>query len=490
MTASDTHFDLIIVGAGLSGICAAWHMRKARPHARIALFEARDDVGGTWDLFQYPGVRSDSDMPTLGFTFRPWIEEHAIASGDRIKRYIRNTAEDGDILRHIRFGHRLRSADWSSTAQRWSLRFRCRPDNAVANYSADFLMLCTGYYDYAAGYTPEFAGREAFQGEWVHPQQWPDTFSTKDKRIAVIGSGATAVTLVPSLAETAAHVTMVQRTPSYIAEMPARDAVSRWAHRWLGKRAAHWLTRWKNILYTMSVFQLSRRFPSFMRKQLVNKVRQRLGSAVDVDKHFNPPYDPWDQRLCLAPDGDFFDALSNGSASVATGNIASFGADHLSLDDGTRIDADVIVCATGLALRVAGGARISVDGERVQANERVTYKGAMLSGVPNFAMTMGYTNASWTLKCELISQWTVRLLNYMDKHQYGVVCPLYLDHGADRPFIDLRAGYIERAATILPRQSRARPWTVNQNYFLDLYAFKWSGINDRALQFTRRISTA
>ncbi len=481
--AEDDH-DTIIIGAGLSGICAAWHLTRARPDDKLAVLEARDNMGGTWDLFRYPGIRSDSDMPTLGFTFRPWLGEKAIADGPSIRKYIRDTADEAGITPRIRFGHKLRAADWDSQAERWVLSIDIAGESRVKTMRCRFLLLCSGYYSYEAGYTPDFPGIDQFSGQVIHPQQWPESLDIRGKRIAVIGSGATAVTLIPELAREAAQVTMIQRTPTYIAALPWRDAIANWLHRWFGARVAHWLVRWKNILYSMLIFQISRRRPAIIKKQILDHIEAEIGDRVDVKKHFQPPYNPWDQRLCLAPDGDFFEAIKSGKADIETDTIEGFTSDSVRLASGQSVGADIVVTATGLALEVAGGATISIDGERVEANQLITYKGAMLSGIPNLALTMGYTNASWTLKCELIAQWVVRLLGHMDKHGYTTVVPHYDEAYDVRPFIDLGSGYIARAAADLPRQTTRRPWTVNQNYFLDLKAFRWSRIDDGALRFS------
>lgn len=479
---TDRILDVVIVGAGLSGICAAWHLQAHRPRDEFVVLESRDAIGGTWDLFRYPGVRSDSDMPTLGYAFRPWLDRDSIAHGDRIRKYIEQTASEAAITEKIRFGHKLVRADWSNDSCTWSLTIESAAGRS--RLTTRFLFLCTGYYDYDAGFTPELPDIENFEGPVIHPQHWPQDLDWNDAKVAVVGSGATAITLIPALAERAANVTMIQRTPTYVAEMPARDALARWCHRRFGPRPAHWLTRWKNILYTMFVFQMSRRFPKFMRRRLIGEVHKAVGSHIDVDRHFAPPYNPWDQRLCLAPDGDFFAAIRAGKADVATGSIRTFGARHVELDDGTTVDADILVTATGLALKVAGGAELFVDGRRVRAARRTTYKGAMLSGVPNLALTMGYTNASWTLKCELIAEWVIRLRDYMDRNEFAVVRPRTPESTSRaRPFIDLNAGYIRRGDHLLPRQTDDKPWQVNQNYFLDLMAFRWSRINDPALEF-------
>ncbi len=475
--------DIVIVGAGLSGICAGWHLTRSRPSADIAILETREAVGGTWDLFRYPGIRSDSDMPTLGFAFRPWIREQSIADGPSIREYIRETAAEAGLDKLIRFGHRMTSANWDSAMRLW--RLTVTVNGVATEFRCRFLMMCTGYYRYSAGHLPEFEGFDDYEGRVIHPQQWPEYLDLQGQRVAVIGSGATAVTLVPELAQRGAHVTMVQRTPSYIAVMPARDAISRFMHKVLGARAAHFLTRWKNILYTMFTFNLSRWKPGFVRNNIMKHIRSEVGDQLDVDKHFRPPYDPWDQRLCLAPDGDFFEAIKAGQVEMVTDQIARFEADGVRMASGDKVVADTVITATGLSLLVAGGAKLHVDGEPISANSRVTYKGAMLSGLPNLALTMGYTNASWTLKCELIARWVVRLLAHMDRHGYDVVTPEYSGEGPYRPFIDLDSGYISRAADRLPKQTGTAPWTVNQNYFRDLRAFRYARIDDGALAFER-----
>ena len=490
LRATISEHDIVVVGAGLSGICAAWHLTRARPADDIAILEARDAMGGTWDLFRYPGIRSDSDMPTLGFQFRPWLGEKSIADGPSIREYIRETAEESGLADRIRFGHRMKSANWDSALRRWRLSVEVAGESTPREIRCRFLMMCTGYYRYSEGHTPEFEGVEDYEGRLVHPQRWPDDLELEGKRVAVIGSGATAVTLVPELARLGAHVTMVQRTPTYIAVMPGRDAISRLLHRTLGARVAHFLTRWKNILYTMFTFNLSRWKPHIVRHNILKHIREEVGDRLDVDKHFRPPYDPWDQRLCLAPDGDFFEAIKAGDVDIVTDRIDRFEADGVRMQSGEKVDADVVVTATGLSLLVAGGAKLHLDGEPVSANSRVTYKGAMLSGMPNLALTMGYTNASWTLKCELIARWVVRVLAHMDRRGCDVVTPVYEGEGPFRPFIDLDSGYIARAADRLPKQTGTPPWTVNQNYFLDMRAFRFSRIDDGALSFEREEAAA
>ncbi|MEM7763145.1 MAG: NAD(P)/FAD-dependent oxidoreductase [Pseudomonadota bacterium] len=482
MRAALSCHDVVIVGAGLSGIAMAWHHRRARPDDDLVIAEARSSVGGTWDLFRYPGIRSDSDMATLGFTFKPWLGRKAITDGESIRHYLEATTAEHGIAERIVFGRRLVSADFVTADNRWKLTFQLETGDKEIRFSR-FLMLCTGYYNYASGYLPAFPQIERFSGLVIQPQHWPQDLSLRDKRVVLIGSGATAVTLLPELAKEAAKVTMIQRTPTYIIEAPAIDRWSQRFIRWTGARAGHWLTRWKNILYTMGIFQLSRRWPTFVRRAIAKQTREQLGDTLDWRKHFTPPYNPWAQRLCVAPDGDFFEPLRTGKAEMCTGTIASFSPRHVHMASGERIDADIVVAATGLRILVAGGATLSVDGVELLPNALTTYKGAMLSGVPNLVMTLGYTNASWTLKSELICKWSVRLLNFMQRRGLQRVTPADKSAGEGQPLIDLESGYIRRAEAEMPRQTAERPWRVNQNYFLDLKAFRWSRIDDGHLQF-------
>ena len=470
--------DVIIVGAGLSGICAASLLSVQRPNDRIMVLEGRGAIGGTWDLFQYPGIRSDSDMHTLGYSFRPWLGEKAITDGASILDYIRDTAREQDVERLIRFDHRMMAADWDGVAQCWRLRVMT-PAGEIT-LTCRFLLGCTGYYDYSAGYLPDFAGQQNCTGPMIHPQHWPDELDWSGKQVAVIGSGATAITLVPELARAAAHVTMIQRTPSYVAEMPARDRFSVALGRIAPQRFAYAVTRWKNILTGMATYKATQVWPEFIGKVLARKAAKRSG--VDA---FHAPYGPWDQRLCLAPDGDLFDTLKAGEATVRTGQIAQFEADGIRMDDGDLIPADVIVIATGLRLRLGGGAALSVDGQPLRFPDCVAYKGAMLSGVPNFAQMFGYTNASWTLKCELIARWVIRLLDRMDEMDVAVATPVPPEDLTLEPAIPLSSGYIARATGALPMQGTRAPWRVHQNYLKDVYEFRLAPVEDGALVFAK-----
>lgn len=479
-----THHDVIIIGAGLSGICAGHYVQTECPDKSFAILEGREALGGTWDLFRYPGIRSDSDMHTLGFSFRPWPNPQAIADGPSILRYLHDTVEATGLADKVRYNHRVDTVRWSSDEARWTVVSRHPGTGEEQVHTCKLLWFCTGYYRYDRGYMPDYPGAERFEGELVHPQFWTDDIDYAGKQVVVIGSGATAVTLVPSMAERAGHVTMLQRSPSYVMSLPAEDVVSKWATRLLGARIGAGLTRWKNILRLMLFYQFSRRMPESARGFITRHVREAVGDVVDVDTHFNPSYDPWDQRLCFVPDDDLFDALRGGRASVVTDHIETLTETGIQLRSGDHLDADVVVSATGLEVVVAGGATIEVDGERVDPGQSTMYKGAMLSDVPNAVMSVGYTNASWTLKCELISQWACRLLEHMDAHGYEVVVPrLPADADAELPLIDFNSGYVLRALDELPNQGERLPWRLYQNYILDSVLFRLAPIDDGALVF-------
>ena len=481
------HLDVVVVGAGLSGIGAAHHLQDRCRWASYAVLEARGAIGGTWDLFRYPGIRSDSDMYTLGYSFRPWDGEKTIADGDSILQYIRDTASEAGIDRHIRFHHRITSADWSSAEARWHLVAHRSDTDEQVELTCDFLFSCTGYYRYDHGYEPTFAGREDFEGTIVHPQHWPADLDYEGKRVVVVGSGATAITLVPAMAADAAHVTMLQRSPTYIASVPQRNPLARLLHKVLPERAAGTATRWALALGTQGSYRLSRRRPQLMRKILRRGLERELPEGYDIDTHFTPRYDPWDQRLCAAPDGDFFRAIRDGSVDVATDTIERFDATGIVLGSGEHLDADVIVTATGLELLFLGGIDLQVDGEPVDVSERLTYRGMMLEGVPNLAIAVGYTNASWTLKCDLTCDYVTRLLNHL--RERGLASATPRDHGgavAPEPLLGLSSGYIQRAADRFPRQGAEAPWRVHQSYLRDHRAIKRSPLIDDALELAPR----
>jgi cation diffusion facilitator CzcD-associated flavoprotein CzcO len=467
--------DVLVVGAGISGIDAGYHLQAALPHKTYAILEARDRLGGTWDLFRYPGIRSDSDMLTLGFPFRPWTSSKLIAGGDAILSYVRDTAAAYGIDRKIRYGQAVQRASWSSRTARWTVTTR---DGAA--YECSFLYLCAGYYDYESGYTPELAGRERFRGRIVHPQKWTTDIDHANQRVVVIGSGATAVTLVPELARTASHVTMLQRSPTYIVSVPAEDKIAAWMLEHLPRGAE--AARWKNVLFGMGFFQFCRRYPDLAKRWLLKGVRDQVGDTVDVDTHFTPTYKPWDQRLCLVPDADLFTAIKRGAASVVTDHIDTFTETGIRLRSGTTLDADLIVTATGLNLRWFGGIAVDVDGRPVDARSTMLYKGMMCSEVPNLAFAMGYTNASWTLKCDLTSRFVCRLLAHMDEHRIARATPRRDPSVRAVPLIDFSSGYIERARDHLPMQGERVPWRLYQNYARDLTMLKRSRIDDGALE--------
>jgi cation diffusion facilitator CzcD-associated flavoprotein CzcO len=481
------HVDVLIVGAGLSGIDGAYHLQTRCPNKTYAILEGRDAIGGTWDLFRYPGVRSDSDMFTLGYPFRPWREGKAIADGPSILKYIRETAEEYGIDKKIRFGHRVCRAEWSSDGARWTVEAGRGADREPAQFTCNFLYMCTGYYDYDRGYLPEWPGVERFAGRIVHPQQWPDDLDYAGKRVVVIGSGATAVTLVPAMAEQAAHVTMLQRSPTYIVAMPSQDAVANWLNRALPAKLAHGIARWKAILLSMFFYNLARKRPEATKRRIVRLAQQELGPDYDVNTHFTPRYNPWDQRLCLVPDADLFAAIRAGKVSVATDHIETFTETGIRLRSGQALDADMIVTATGLVLKVLSGIEVMVDGARMEAPKTMTYKGMMYSDVPNMASALGYTNASWTLKCDLTAQYVCRLLNYMDKRGYTHCTPRRRDPSiGEEPLLSFTSGYVQRAIDQLPRQGSKKPWKLYQNYALDLLTLRFGKVDDGTLEFSRQ----
>jgi monooxygenase len=480
---SADHVDVLIVGAGLSGIGAGYHLQAECPQKTYAILEARESIGGTWDLFRYPGVRSDSDMYTLGYRFRPWPAARAIADGPSILQYVRDTAGEHGIDRKIRFGHRVVGAEWSTQSGCWNVEAERSDTGQTVRLTCGFLLLCTGYYRYDRGYSPEFEGQERFRGPIVHPQHWPEDIDYADKRVVVIGSGATAVTLVPAMAETAAHVTMLQRSPSYIVALPAEDPVARVLRR-LPARLTYAVLRWKNVLLTLLSFQLSRRRPELVKKLIRKGVERRLPAGFPIDAHFKPPYNPWDQRMCLVPDADLFEAISAGRASVVTDRIATLTEDGIELGSGDRLEADLIVTATGLNLHPLGGMTLAVDGDDIALPERMAYKGMMLGGVPNFAMALGYTNASWTLKCDLTCEYVCRLLNHMDERGYGQCMPVNDPSVAPEPIIDFNSGYILRSIEKFPKQGSRRPWRLYQNYPLDILTLRYGNVDDGAMRFS------
>jgi len=475
------HMDVLIVGAGLSGIDAAYRLQTLCRGKRYAILEAREAIGGTWDLFRYPGIRSDSDMATLGFPFRPWRDPKSIAGGEDIRAYVVETAHEFGIDRHIRFGHRVDRAEWSGRDARWTVDVTAAGQQQ--RFTCNFLYMCAGYYDFAQGFSPEIADREAYQGLVVHPQHWPQDLDISGKRIVVIGSGATAVTLAPSLLPAAAHVTMLQRSPTYIVSRPAEDRLAIDIRRWLPAPLADWLVRWKNVGLAMFFYRLSKSRPERVKALILEGVRRALGEGHDIARDYTPRYNPWDQRVCLIPDGDLFRAIRKGSVSVVTDTIQSFTPTGLALTSGRTLDADIVVMATGLQVRMLGGAQLVVDGEPVSAAGRLVYRGVMLAGIPNLAFAIGYTNASWTLKCDLSARYVCRLLNHMDSIGARMVTAEAGAQAASASMLDLQSGYLQRAAAVMPRQGAAPPWKVRQNYLLDMMDLRFANLNDGVLTY-------
>jgi monooxygenase len=479
------HFDVVIVGAGISGVSAAWHLQDRCPAKTYTILEKRENMGGTWDLFRYPGIRSDSDMYTLGFRFRPWTGHQSIADGKPILEYVKSTAAMYGIDKHIRFNHKVTGADWSSAENHWTVHIDV--DGTPRTITCSFLFLCSGYYNYEQGYAPEFAGSEDFTGPIIHPQHWPEDLDYVGKNIVVIGSGATAVTLVPALVDSGAkHVTMLQRSPSYIVSQPDRDP---WAAKlkWLPEALAYAVIRWKNVLRQLLVYQACQKLPQRMRKILMDLVRRQLPEGYEVEKHFGPRYNPWDQRLCLVPNGDLFRTIRRGQTEVVTDTVERFTAGGVKLTSGRELAADIIITATGLNLQLFGGASVTVDGEAVDLTRTMAYKGMMLSGLPNMAYTVGYTNASWTLKADLVSEFVCRLLNYMDANGFDTVVPEHPGSEVDeRPFMEFTPGYVLRSLDELPKQGSRTPWRLNQNYLLDVRLIRRGKVADEGLQFAKQ----
>lgn len=477
-------FDVLIVGAGLSGIGAAVHLQTDCPDRSYVILEGREAIGGTWDIFRYPGIRSDSDMYTLGYAFKPWTEAKAIADGPSILRYIRETAQDYGVEDHIRFGHKVRRASWSSDEAAWTVEAQ-RADGSVAQISCNFLFLCGGYYSYEGGYSPDFPGADRFAGRIVHPQAWPEDLDYAGKRVVVIGSGATAVTLVPEMAKSAAHVTMLQRSPTYVVSRPAEDRFANWLREKLPARLAYGLIRWRNVLFGMWFFRLARNKPEQVKSRIIGMVREQLGSDYDVETHFTPRYNPWDQRLCLAPDADLFDAIRSGSAEVVTDHVETFTETGIRLKSGRELAADIIVTATGLNLEVMNGVALQVDGQAVEPARTYSYKGMMYSGVPNLASAFGYTNASWTLKCDLTCDYVCRLLNHMKATGLRQATPQLGEAAMDEePWLDFSSGYVQRSIDRFPKQGSQAPWKLHQNYALDLMNLRYSRLEDGVMAFS------
>jgi len=480
------HVDVLIVGAGLSGIGAAYHLRRALPGKTYAILEDREALGGTWDLFRYPGIRSDSDLHTFGYAFKPWTDEKSIADGPAILDYIRETATENGIERHIRFRHRVRRAEWSSVEARWTVHAERGDTGEEVRLTCSWLFGATGYYRYEQGYQPSFEGSERFQGQIVHPQHWPEGLDYAGKRVVVIGSGATAVTLVPAMTDEAAHVTMLQRSPTYVISLPEKDVIANFLGRMLSPARAYAITRRKNIWLQKTIYSLSRRRPELVKRILRRGLERQLPPGYDIDRHFTPSYNPWDQRLCAVPDGDLFAAISAGKASVVTDRIEAFTEHGIRLASGEELPAEIIITATGLDLVALGDIEMIVDGEPVALPEKLVYKSAMLSDVPNMTFVFGYTNASWTLKADLVCEYTCRLLAHMDRDGHDSCVPVNRDPTMPTgPFLDFGAGYVKRALHRFPQQGAHGPWRVKMSYAEDVPVLRDGPLGDDVLAFSR-----
>jgi cation diffusion facilitator CzcD-associated flavoprotein CzcO len=485
------HFDVIIVGAGLSGIGAARNLRTAFPNKTLAILESREAIGGTWDLFRYPGIRSDSDMYTLGYRFRPWTGSKSLADGPAIRQYIRDTAKDADVEKDIQFNSRMISTEWSGETNTWTLTIRDTKTEATRQITTDFLHLCSGYYNYEQGFLPEFPGYDNFKGQTIHPQHWPEDLDYSGKRVVIIGSGATAVTLVPAMAEEAGHVTMLQRSPSYVMSIPGTDPVAKHTRRLLGDRISYPLNRWKNVFLATALYQMSQRRPKIIKSLLRKLATKQLPEGYAVDKHFKPKYNPWDQRMCMVPDGDLFKSIRKGDASIVTDEIETFTEGGIKLKSGEELPADIIITATGLNLQLFGGAEFVIDGKKIELHDTLAYKGMMLSDFPNFAFTVGYTNASWTLKADLVSEYVVRLLGYMDEKDFARVTPVVKDPNMKTvPLLDFSAGYVLRSLDSLPQSGEDAPWKLGMSYLQDAITFRRGDLADDAMVFERATAPA
>jgi monooxygenase len=475
--------DVLIIGAGLSGIGGACHLRRNCPDRSFMILESREASGGTWDLFRYPGIRSDSDMYTFGYGFKPWSDKSSIADGHKILRYIREAAAEYDVEQHIRYQHKVLSANWSSTNQRWLVTAELGDTGEQVTIDCQFIFSCSGYYDYDQGYTPEFAGIDKFKGQVVHAQHWPEKLNYKDKRVVVIGSGATAVTLVPTMSKDTASLVMLQRSPTYIASVPKEQPLAEKLRKWLPDRWVFRLTRWSRVFFQIYLYQLSRKKPQQLKKLLLGRVRQEMGPDYDVDTHFTPDYNPWDQRLCAVPDGDLFAAIREGRAEVVTDHIDHFNKEGIELKSGQQLDADIVVLATGLNLKFAGGVQYSVDNRVLDFTEHFIFRGMMFSGLPNMAFTVGYTNSSWTLKADLTAKYVSRLLNKMTRRDYTSVTPRLKGEVEEVPLLDFDAGYVLRSQESFPKQGNRLPWKNYQNYIRDFIGLSLGRQNDDELEF-------
>ena len=478
--------DVLVVGAGLSGIGAGYHLQKKCPETSFLILEGRENIGGTWDLFKYPGIRSDSDMYTLGYNFKPWKEQKAIADAPSILKYLNETVEEFNLKSKIRFGKYVKKARWSSDSNQWTVDIEDKKTGKFSQILCSFIFMCSGYYSYKEGYTPHFEGKENFKGDIIHPQKWDTSFDYSNKKIVVIGSGATAVTIVPEMAKTAKHVTMLQRSPTYVVAAPEKDNLANKLRKYLPLKFTYWFIRWRNILRQQYYFRLCKKYPKGVKNAIIREVKKKLGNDFDVKTHFTPKYNPWDQRMCLVPDGDLFEQINQGKASVVTDHIKNFTENGLLLKSGKELKADVIITATGLNLEMLSTVEFFIDNKSVDISKTVTYKGMMYSGIPNLASTFGYTNASWTLGADLTSEYVCRVINHMKRNNYDVVCPKpNIGIEADPDYLNLTSGYIKRSINIFPKQGKKAPWRNNQNYLIDIFQMKYGRIDDGEISFEK-----
>ena len=480
------HIDVVVVGAGISGIGAAYNLKTRCPQKSFTILEGRSNIGGTWDLFKYPGIRSDSDMHTMGFKFKPWNSPKTIADGPAILSYLEETIEENDLRKKIQFNKKVIDASWSSIEALWTLEVEDQSDKTIEKTTCNILYLCGGYYNYDKGYTPEFKGVENFKGQVIHPQKWPEDLDYSDKEVVIIGSGATAVTIVPSMAEKVKHITMLQRSPTYYFAAPDEDVIGNFIKRFTTNRLGYFLVRWKNILLGRFMLSRMRKNPEKIKTMLIDQVRDHLGEDYDVDKHFTPRYMPWDQRLCLVPNGDIFNAINSGKASVVTDTIDTFTEEGIKLDSGEELEADIIITATGLNMQLLNGINIKIDNETLDISKKLQYKTMMFSDVPNLIATFGYTTASWTLGADLISEYACKLINLLDKKGCNYFCPQSGDDvTSENDYLDLSSGYIERVKHQLPKQGSRDPWINTQDYLKDITQIRFKSLEDQDLKFKK-----
>ena len=484
MEGSQSHFNVVVVGAGISGIGAGYHLQKQCPNKSFVILEGRESFGGTWDLFRYPGIRSDSDMHTMGYRFKPWIDEKFIADGSSILNYLEETIDENNLGNKIRYQHKVLTSSWSSSTSKWTLEVKNLTSGLTENFTCNFLMMCGGYYNYDEGYSPHFENQEQFNGLIIHPQKWPDNLDYKNKKVVVIGSGATAVTIIPAMADQVEHITMLQRSPTYFMSAPDKDMIGNYFKKIFPQKTAYFLTRWKNILMGNYFYKRCVNNPEKVKEMLINGVRAHLGEDYDIDTHFTPKYKPWDERLCFVPNADMFEAMKSGKASVVTDHIDQFTETGIKLKSGEELTADIIIKATGLNLQFLNGIDVKVDNSQINISEKLAYKGRMFNDIPNLACSFGYARASWTLGADLSSEYVCKLLNYMDKHGYDYCSPVIgKEVREEGTYLNLSSGYVKRAIDRMPKQGSREPWKGNQSYLSDVTELRWGSITNDDLHF-------